>query len=85
MSDLRKLSQRYRIAVVITNQITTIPDSEIPDSNKPTGGNAMAHSITYSVCLRKVTPRWRTAQIMKSSYHRSSVAKFFISEKGIED
>ena len=56
MSNLRKLSQMYGIAVVITNQITTIPDSEIPDSDKPTGGNAMAHSITYSVCLRKVTP-----------------------------
>ena len=85
MSNLRNLSQIYKIAVVITNHLTTIPDSEISDSNKPTGGNAMAHSITYSVCLRKVTPRWRTARIMKSSYHRSSVAKFFISEKGIED
>jgi DNA repair protein RadA len=85
MSNLRNLSQMYKIAVVITNHLTTIPDSEITDSDRPTGGNAMAHSTTYSIRLRRATPTCRTARIMKSSYHRSSVARFFISEKGIED
>lgn len=85
VSKLRKLSQMYGIAVVVTNQLTTIPNSQIPDSDRPTGGNTMAHSTTYSIWLRKTTPRWRMARIMKSTYHKSGVTKFCISEKGIGD
>jgi DNA repair protein RadA len=85
MSNLRYLSQTYRIAVVITNQVTTIPDSQIADPDRPTGGNVMAYTATYAIHLRTTTTtRWRTARITKSAYHRSKVAKFCISEKGIE-
>jgi DNA repair protein RadA len=86
MRNLRHLSQTYRTAVVITNQVTTIPDSQISEPNRPTGGNVIAHTTTYAIHLRTTTTtRWRTARITKSSYHRSKVANFLISEKGIED
>jgi DNA repair protein RadA len=65
MSNLRNLSQMYRMAVVITNQITTIPDSQIADTEKPTGGNAMAHAVTYAVRLRTIrTTPFRTAFVI---------------------
>jgi DNA repair protein RadA len=86
MSNLRSLSQTYRIAVVITNQLTTIPDSNIPEPERPAGGNVMAHAITYAIRLRTIkTGSLRTARIITSPYHPNNVAKFRISENGIKD
>ena len=85
VSNLRNLSQAYRIAVVITNQVTTIPDSQIAEPERPTGGNVMAHATTYAIRLRRITTRYRSARITKSSYHDDTIARFCISEKGIGD
>ena len=64
-----------------------VPDSRMIDSDKPIGGNAMAHAITYGIRVRKTdyNPFIHNATIMVSPYHPQNFTCFRISEKGIED
>ena len=50
------IAHTYNIAVVVTNHINTTPDSREIFGNRPIGGHAMGHAVTYSVGLwtRKV-------------------------------
>ena len=49
MRRLMSIAHAYNIAVVVTNHINTTPDSEEMFGDRPIGGNAMSHAITYSV------------------------------------
>ncbi len=51
MRRLVRIAHAYNIAVVVTNHINTTPNSEEMFGEKPIGGNAMSHAITYSVWL----------------------------------
>lgn len=44
MSSLSNIARMHGIAVVVTNQIQSIPDPLTRNENNPTGGNVMAHS-----------------------------------------
>jgi DNA repair protein RadA len=87
MHKLREIAQIYGIAVVVTNHVSTVPDSCVIDSDKPIGGNAMAHAITYGIHVRKrqYNPSILNATIVVSPYHPQNYTCFRISEKGIED
>ena len=52
---LTRLAEVFGIAVVITNQVTANPDGSMfsRDSQKPIGGNIMAHASTTRLKFRK--------------------------------
>jgi DNA repair protein RadA len=54
------------------------------DSIKATGGNILAHSSKYMVCLRK-SGETRVARMMDSPYHPYSDTRFTLNEKGTDD
>ena len=81
---LLRQSEIYNVAVVVTNQVQTKPDTFFGDPTRPAGGNIIAHACTYRVYLKKSGPN-RIATMVDSPYHPYSDVRFRITEKGIED
>lgn len=80
---LLRVAEIYKIVVIMTNQITTSPDTFYGDPNKATGGNIIGHASTYRIYLKKIGKN-RLATMIDSPYHETSAHKFSISKAGIE-
>jgi DNA repair protein RadA len=85
MHRLKTIAQNYNIAVVVTNQINTAPDSQRPYPDGPIGGNAMSHSVTYGVRLWTRNQLFYDAVIVSSPYHPRNRTTFYIDTKGVVD
>jgi DNA repair protein RadA len=88
MSNLRRISQSYRVAVVITNHASTIPDSNLVadiDTKKPAGGNAIGYASTYILYLKIRSLTRRNAFLVKSPCEPNGPAIFTIDEMGVAD
>lgn len=84
MHKLTRIAEMYGVAVVITNQVQSTPDTFFGDPTKPAGGNVIGHASTYRVYLRKAGND-RVAKIIDSPYHPYSDTRFTVNEKGIDD
>lgn len=81
---LLRLAEIFNIAVVVTNQVQTKPDTFFGDPTRPAGGNVIAHACTYRIYLKKSGPQ-RIATMVDSPCHPYTDVRFQITEKGIED
>ena len=83
---LIRLAEVYNIAVVLTNQVQSQPDSFFGggDPTRAAGGNIMGHASTYRIFLRKAG-RDRIAIMVDSPHHAYGQTRFTISEKGVQD
>jgi DNA repair protein RadA len=79
-----RLAEIFNIAVVITNQVQSSPDTFFGDPTKAAGGNVIGHASTYRIYLRKSGEN-RTAKMIDSPYHPYSDARFTLNEKGTDD
>jgi DNA repair protein RadA len=88
LHKLVRLTEIYNIAIVVTNQVQSMPDNSFGNSSldpiRLAGGNIMAHASTYRIFLRKAG-RNRIAIMLDSPSHTYSQVKFSISEIGIQD
>ncbi len=88
LHKLVRLTEIYNIAIVITNQVQSMPDNSFGSSSfdpiRLAGGNIMAHASTYRIFLRKAG-RNRIAIMLDSPSHAYSQVKFAISEIGVQD
>ena len=78
---LMRMAEIYNVSVVVTNQVTSTPDTFFGDPTKPAGGKVIAHACMY---LKKAGQE-RIATIVDSPYHPYSDVRFKITEKGVED
>jgi len=83
--DLKNIAKRYKIIVIFTNQVTTVPDVFYGNPLKAAGGNVVAHAATNRIYLRKGNGKERIAKIVNSPYLPEGEAVFSITEKGISD
>ncbi len=81
---LLRIAEIYEIAVIMTNQVITAPDTFFGDPTKPTGGNIIGHNSTYRIYLRK-SGKNRLVKMIDSPYHDNLDVKIQITAKGIED
>jgi DNA repair protein RadA len=79
-----RLSEIYNIAVVITNQVQSSPDTFFGDPTKAAGGNVLGHASTYRTYLRKSGEN-RIAKMIDSPYHPYSDVRFTVNERGSDD
>jgi DNA repair protein RadA len=79
-----RLSEIYNIAVVITNQVQSSPDTFFGDPTKAAGGNVLGHASTYRIYLRKSGEN-RIAKMIDSPYHPYSDVRFTVNERGSDD
>ena len=84
MHVLIRISETYKIAVILTNQIQSVPDTIFGDPFRPAGGNIIAHSSTYRIYLKKAGKN-RIARIVDSPYHPEIEALFSLGEEGVTD
>jgi DNA repair protein RadA len=86
LNKLRKYADVYNIAIVITNQVISTPQSSQfgLDSLKAAGGNIMGHGTTYRIFLKK-SGRNRVAVMYDRPYHPYQQVKFSISSDGIQN
>ena len=84
LHKLVRLVEIYNIAVVITNQVQSSPDTFFGDPTKAAGGNVLGHSSTYRIYLRKSGEN-RVAKMIDSPYHPYSDARFTVNDRGADD
>jgi len=84
MHLLLRVAEVYNVAVVVTNQVQSAPDSFFGDPTRPTGGHVVAHTSTYRIYLRK-GGKSRIARMVDSPYHPERDAVFVLDERGIDD
>ena len=85
LHQLLRMSDIYNLAVIVTNQIQSTPDTFFGNPNKPAGGNILAHGSTYRIWLRKAKEQRRVARIIDSPLHAESETLFQITTNGIID
>lgn len=84
LHKLVRLTEIYNIAIVITNQVQSSPDTFFGDPTKAAGGNILGHASTYRIYLRKSGEN-RVAKMIDSPYHPYSETRFTVNEKGTDD
>lgn len=86
MRSLQQLANQYGVAVVITNQVVSSPDSSMfADPLKPIGGNIIAHASTVRLKLRKGRGETRICRVIDSPTLPEADASFAITGAGIAD
>lgn len=84
MHKLVRIAEIYNVAVIVTNQVQSTPDTFFGDPTKPAGGNVIGHASTYRIYLRKAGND-RIARIIDSPYHPYDDIRFTVNERGIDD
>ena len=86
LHDLLRLAEMYpELAVVITNQVQSKPDTFFGDPTRATGGNIMAHGATVRIYLRKGKGEQRVAKMIDAPNLPEGEAIFALTEGGIVD
>ena len=88
MRALQRISDEFGVAVVITNQVMSSPDSGpmmMGDNKKPIGGNIMAHASTTRLYMRKGRGESRVCKIYDSPNLPEAEATYMIGKGGIQD
>ena len=81
---LLRLAEIHNIAVVVTNQVQSQPDTFFGDPTRPAGGHVIAHACTYRVYLKK-SAQERIATMVDSPCHPYGNVRFQVTEKGVVD
>lgn len=84
MHDLLRLCDIHPgLAILLTNQVQSKPDTFYGNPIKAAGGNIVAHSSTIRVFLRKGKGEQRVAKLVDAPHLPEGEAVFTISEDGI--
>ena len=82
---LLKLANQYNLAIYVTNQVMSKPDTFFGDPTEAIGGHVLHHASTYRVYLRRGKKGTRVAKLVDAPAMPESEAIFQVTEKGIED
>lgn len=86
MSALSKIASEYNVAIFISNQVMSNPDSALfVQAPKPIGGHILAHASTTRLYLRKGKGAERVAKIYDSPSLPEAEASYELSDAGIID
>jgi DNA repair protein RadA len=82
---LQKLSEKYNLAVYVTNQVMDNPGILFGDPTTPIGGHVLAHMSTYRIYVRKSKEDKRIARLVDSPNLPEGEAVFRVTPKGLTD
>jgi DNA repair protein RAD51 len=87
LRQLTRLAEEFGVAVVITNQVVADPGgmSFAKDSNKPIGGNIIAHASTTRLKFKKGRGENRICQVYDSPTLPEAECAFSIGEAGVDN
>jgi len=86
MHKLIRLARAFNAVALVTNQVTSSPETFFSETIRPIGGHIVAHTSHTRVFLRK-SPKGpvRIARLVSSPYLPEGECLFKITENGIED
>lgn len=84
LHELARLAYSRKIAIVLTNQVSTQVGGYIT-YNVPTGGHIMGHASTFRILLKKSKDNKRIAKLFDSPSLAEKETAFKITANGIED
>ncbi|MBS3159353.1 DNA repair and recombination protein RadA [Candidatus Woesearchaeota archaeon] len=82
---LLKLAHNYNIAVYITNQVMSKPDTFFGDPTEAIGGHVLHHASTYRIYLRRGKKGTRVAKLVDAPALPEGEAIFEVTNEGIKD
>ncbi|MFZ5501770.1 MAG: DNA repair and recombination protein RadA, partial [Candidatus Micrarchaeota archaeon] len=82
---LQKLSEKYNLAVYVTNQVMDNPGILFGDPTTPIGGHVLAHMSTYRLYVRKSKDDKRIARLVDSPNLPEGEAVFKVTAEGLRD
>ena len=85
MHILLKLAHTYNIAVYVTNQVMSKPDTFFGDPTEAIGGHIVAHASTTRLYLRRGKKGSRVAKLVDAPALADGECMFYITDKGIRD
>lgn len=85
MHALMKLADMHNLAIYVTNQVMSKPDTFFGDPTEAIGGHIVAHNSTYRIYLRRGKKGSRVAKMVDSPNMPESEAVFMVEEAGIKD
>jgi DNA repair protein RadA len=85
MHALLKLPHTFNLAVYITNQVMSKPDTFFGDPTVAIGGHIVAHASTVRLYLRRGKKGARVAKLVDSPCLPDGECMFYITNQGIRD
>ena len=85
MHALLKLANKYNVAIYITNQVMSKPDTFFGDPTEAIGGHVLHHASTYRIYLRRGKKSSRVAKLVDAPALPEAECAFTVTDKGIED
>jgi len=82
---LQSLSDKYNLAVYITNQVMDNPGILFGDPTTPIGGNVIAHAATTRLYLRKSKEEKRIVRLVDSPSQPEGECIIKVTSEGIKD
>ncbi|KAJ9529635.1 hypothetical protein QJQ45_014400 [Haematococcus lacustris] len=88
LSRLKKISEEFNVAVVVTNHVVSDPGGGamfVSDPKKAVGGHVLAHACTTRLSLRKGKAEQRLCKVVESPCLAEGEVSFQVGPGGIED
>ena len=82
---LLKLANQYNLAIYVTNQVMSKPDTFFGDPTEAIGGHVLHHASTYRVYLRRGKKGTRVAKLVDAPALPESESVFQVTDEGIKD
>ncbi|MBR9680164.1 MAG: DNA repair and recombination protein RadA [Candidatus Altiarchaeota archaeon] len=82
---LLKYADQFNVAIYMTNQVMSRPDSFFGPSMQAVGGHVLAHASTYRMFFRRSKGNKRVSRLIDAPDLPETEAIFELTESGIED
>lgn len=85
LHTLQTIANTYNVAVLITNQVQSKPDSFFGTPTKAVGGHVLGHASTYRILLKKGLSGKRIARLVDSPHLPEGESVFKVTTEGLVD
>jgi len=85
LHTLLKLATQHNLAIYITNQVMSKPDTFFGDPTEAIGGHIVAHTSTVRVYLRRGKKGTRVAKLVDAPALPDGEAVFVVTPEGVKD
>ena len=84
LHDLMRIGDLFNTAIVVTNQVSSNPDSFFGDPTQPIGGNILGHTSTFRMYLRKSKGTKRIVRLVDAPNLPDGEAVMRVEEGGLK-
>jgi DNA repair protein RadA len=83
LHDLMRVGDLHNVAIAVTNQVASNPDSFFGDPTQPIGGNILGHTSTFRLYLRKSKNNKRIVRLVDAPNLPDGEAVMRVEEGGL--